>query len=322
MTSQRIIWSHWHEELWGFKPGEFAGTHEAFSQRVHPDDLPGINAEVARCVAARELFEREFRVVWPDGGTHWILGAGQFEFAADGQPRRMRGTVIEITARKLAEAERQQLLVQLLEAEDEERGRLARELHDTTAQHLAAARMNLARLSDATAALAPPVPQLLADSLALISQALHEIRTLTYLLHPPLLDELGLAGAAHDYAAGFAQRSGLRVSVDSGEFAGRLPPAMELALFRVMQESLGNVHRHSGSDCALIRLERDAEEVRMEIQDNGRGMPDGARVGVGLSGMRERLRQLGGRLEIESDAEGTTVLASLPLGEAREEINA
>jgi PAS domain S-box-containing protein len=322
MSSQRIIWSPSHEELWGFKPGEFAGTYDAFSQRVHPDDLPGVNAEVARCIAARKPFEHEFRVVWPDGRSHWILGTGQFEFTADGKPRRMRGTAIEITDRKRAEMERQQLLVQLLEAEDEERGRLARELHDTTAQHLAAARMNLTRLSDTATALTPPVPQLLADSLALISQALHEIRTLTYLLHPPLLEELGLAGAARDYAAGFAQRSGLRVSVDTGGFAGRLPPAMELALFRVIQESLGNVHRHSGSDCALIRLERDAEEVRMEIQDNGRGMTEGARAGVGLSGMRERLRQLGGRLEIESDAEGTTVLASLPLEEASEEINA
>ena len=317
MTSQRIVWSRWHEELWGFKPGEFPGTYEAFSQRVHPDDLPGINAEVTRCMAAHEPFVQEFRVLWPDGRVRWILGTGQFEFAADGQPRRMRGTVIEITDRKRAETERQQLLVQLLEAEDEERGRLARELHDTTAQHLAATKMNLTRLSDAAAVLPPPVPQLLADSLGLVSQALHEIRTLTYLLHPPLLEELGLAGAVRDYAAGFAQRSGLRASVDAEGFAGRLPPAMELALFRVVQESLGNVHRHSGSDCARIRLERDAEEVRLEIQDNGRGMPNGTQAGVGLAGMRERLRQLGGRLEIESDAEGTTVLASLPLNEVK-----
>jgi PAS domain S-box-containing protein len=314
MTSQRIVWSHWHEELWGFKPGEFAGTYEAFSQRVHPDDLPGVNAEVTRCMAAGEPFIREFRVVWPDGGTHWILGTGRFEFAPDGQPRRMLGTVIEISDRKRAETERQQLLVQLLEAEDEERGRLARELHDTTAQHLVATKMNLTRLSESGAALTPPGPQLVADSLGLLDRALHEIRTFTYLLHPPLLEALGLAGAVRDYSSGFAERSGVRTTVDAEGFTGRLPPAMELALFRVVQESLGNVHRHSGSDCARIRLERDAQEVRLEIQDNGRGMPADARAGVGLAGMRERLRQLGGRLEVGSDAEGTTVLASLPLG--------
>jgi PAS domain S-box-containing protein len=225
-------------------------------------------------------------------------------------------------ARKLAEAERGHLLEQLLESEDEERRRIARELHDTTAQHLAATKMNLTRLRAATGDWPAAQGQALNESLALIEKSVEEIRTLTYLLHPPLLDELGLAGAARDYAAGFAQRSGLRVSVDVEGFSGRLPATMELALFRVVQESLANVHRHSGSDCARIRLERDAEEVRLEIQDNGRGVPAGARAGVGLAGMRERLRQLGGGLEIESDAEGTTVLASLTLGEPGKEIGA
>lgn len=222
----------------------------------------------------------------------------------------------DITARKLAEADRGRLLEQLLESEDEERRRIARDLHDTTAQHLAATKMNLTRLRAANGKWHATEAQALEDSMALIEKSIQEIRTLTYLLHPPLLEELGLAGASRDYAAGFAQRSGVRVSVDVEGFAGRLPPALELALFRVVQESLGNVHRHSGSDTALIRLERDAEEVRLEIQDNGHGLSANARAGVGLTSMRERLQQLGGRLEIESDAEGTTVLASLPLDDA------
>jgi PAS domain S-box-containing protein len=103
VTRSRITWSRWHEELWGFAPGEFDGTYEAFEQRVHPDDLPGISAEVARCSATRERFSREFRVVWPDGSVHWIVGTGEFEFSADGQTMRMRGTVVETTARRLAE---------------------------------------------------------------------------------------------------------------------------------------------------------------------------------------------------------------------------
>ena len=121
VPNSRITWSRWHEELWGFRPGEFGGTYEAFSERVHPEDLPGINAEVARCIATREPFVGEFRVVWPDGGIHWIAARGEFTFGADGQALRMRGAVVEITARKRAEAmlkERDELLT--------ETGRLAK----------------------------------------------------------------------------------------------------------------------------------------------------------------------------------------------------
>jgi PAS domain S-box-containing protein len=108
----QITWSRWHEELWGFHPGEFGGTYAAFSQRVHPDDLPAVNAEVSRCLAARDRFSHEFRVVWPDDSVHWITGVGEFEFGPDGQPLRMRGAVIETTERKLAETERDRLLFQ------------------------------------------------------------------------------------------------------------------------------------------------------------------------------------------------------------------
>ena len=124
VSHDRIMWSRWHEEMWGFKPGEFGGTYEAFSERVHPDDLPGINAEVARCVAARERFSCEFRVVWPDGSVHWIAGNGEFEFSADGQPARMLGSVMDITERKQAEKE-------LLDANQ----RLARALSELQAKN-------------------------------------------------------------------------------------------------------------------------------------------------------------------------------------------
>jgi PAS domain S-box-containing protein len=233
---------------------------------------------------------------------------------ASGAVTRVAVFALDITDRKRAETERQQLLVQLLEAEDEERGRLARELHDSTAQHLAATKLNLTRLRDANSPSSSWEAECLSDSLALVEKSVQEIRTLTWLLHPPLLDELGLAGALRDYAAGFTQRSGVRVSVDAGNYSGRLLPAVELTLFRVAQECLVNVHRHSGSATALICLERDEEEVRLEIQDSGRGMTDNPPVGVGLRSMSERLRQLGGQLDIESDPEGTTVLASVPLG--------
>ena len=141
---------------------------------------------------------------------------------------------------------------------------------------------------------------------------------MSHLLHPPLLDELGLAGAVQDYAAGFAARSGIRASVHVAEDWPRLPREMELALFRVVQESLANVHRHSGSPTATIRLLCEDEALRVEVADAGRGLGDalssaGDRpLGVGIAGMKERLRQLGGELEMESGPGGTTVRAVLP----------
>jgi signal transduction histidine kinase len=202
-----------------------------------------------------------------------------------------------------------------------ERRRIARELHDTTAQHLAATKLNLDRLLHHTTPVNGEQNQILFDSLNLIEQAVQEIRTLTYVLHPPLLDELGLVGALRDYAAGIEKRSGIRISVDTEGYHGRLPHEIELVLFRVIQESLANVLRHSGSSTVLIRLERDDLEARLEVQDSGCGLPTEnaqpdtkllRRIGVGIAAMRERLRHVGGKLDIESDAEGVTVLANIP----------
>ncbi len=227
----------------------------------------------------------------------------------------------DVTERKLAEAERQRLLTELLRSEDEERRRIARELHDSTAQHLAAAKLNLLRLRSGEASLSAASAPLMDDTQDLLEQSLQELRTFSWWLHPPLLEELGLVDALHDYAGGFARRSLLRVEVNTSKFQGRLPLELEMALFRVAQESLTNVHRHSESATALIRLERDEHEVRLEVQDSGRGLPEGAQgagAGVGLRGMRERLRQFGGQLTIETDAQGTTILASLPMAAAKE----
>ncbi len=210
----------------------------------------------------------------------------------------------------------------LVAAQETERRRIARELHDSTAQWLAALAMNLAVLNGAAGELNPKASKLLADSLKILDQCSQEVRTLSYLLHPPSLDALGLAGAMEEYTDGFASRSGLQVKLDVPEDLPRLPREHELALFRFLQESLANVHRHSGSPTANIRLERDGHEVRLEVSDTGHGMKvtssNGAdearprRVGVGIAGMRERLRQLGGSLEIDSTAQGTTVRARVP----------
>jgi PAS domain S-box-containing protein len=225
----------------------------------------------------------------------------------------------DMTELKRAQHDVQDLTGRLLIAQDEERRRIARELHDGTVQTLAAAGLELARFEEDTAvqqvarATAREVTQL-------IDEAQSELRTLSYLLHPPLLDEVGLAPALRWYVDGFSKRSGIDVKALIAPAVGRAEAEKEMALFRVVQEALSNVHRHSSSKTAEIRLERRAERLVLTISDAGRGIvdaPAGKRdairtPGVGIAGMRARLKQLGGTLEIRSGSRGTTVIATLP----------
>jgi signal transduction histidine kinase len=218
-------------------------------------------------------------------------------------------------------AELQRLSQRLLKVQDEERRKVARDLHDSTGQTLAALRISISSL-EANFREDPATLALVADVAQLVDQAIEEIRTMSYLLHPPLLDEVGFACAAEWFIDGFAKRSGINVKADIANSCGRLPKKVEIALFRVLQESLTNVHRHSGASEANIRFQREAEAVILEIRDFGKGIPEerlrllhglSAETGVGLAGMRERLRELNGRLEIESDDCGTSMRATVPL---------
>src|SRR5664279_5578603 len=209
----------------------------------------------------------------------------------------------------------------LLKMQDEERRRVARDLHDCTGQTLTALKMSVAdlekRLQEGHC-----TSGVLCDINALADQALHEIRTTSFLLHPPLLDEAGFSAAAQWYVEGFAQRSGIKARLDFATEFERLPIAIETALFRVLQESLTNVHRHSGASEVEVRFLRKADAVILEVRDYGRGIPQGlvsrsggsARdSGVGLSGMCERLNELKGDLEITSADPGTRLRAIVPL---------
>jgi len=200
-----------------------------------------------------------------------------------------------------------------LTLEDDERRRLARELHDTTAQSLAALCMNLSVVREATDTLNPRARAALDESVTLAKESLHEIRTVSYLLHPPGLDELGLASALSGYIGGFIQRSGIRVEVDVPPDLGRLPQAVETTVFRLVQECLTNIHRHSGSSTARVRLVRKPSNLVLEVEDAGRGIRGNAPSGVGIASMRERVQQLDGWLEIASNPGGTTVRATIPL---------
>ena len=229
---------------------------------------------------------------------------------------RITGAVVvneDISARKTAERDLNDsynqlrtLTGRLMRAQDDERRRIAQMLHETTAQDLAALKMLLARLNRTADRLSDGERSDLAESIALAEQSMTEIRTMSYLLHPPFLDETGLLSALRWYAAGFAKRSGITVDLDLPESVERLPLDTETALFRIVQESLINIHRHAESETACIRLRREATTLVLEIEDRGHGIPNasqhimsrGGNVGVGIAGMGERIEQIGGRLEI------------------------
>ena len=231
-------------------------------------------------------------------------------------------------ALRVSELSLRQLSARLLKLQDEERRRIARDLHDTTGQKIAVLSMTLDRLAKLVDTRKVDVKDALAESRDVVGKIGEEIRTLSYLLHPPLLDECGLASAVLWYAEGFKKRSGIHLSVSIDEDLVRLTTDAETALFRVLQESLTNVHRYSGSPSAEIRIFQSASTVHLEIVDHGKGVKAGTErpafagaptLGVGIPGMRERIRQLGGQLEVEISNEGTRVHASLPVQASAEE---
>jgi len=209
----------------------------------------------------------------------------------------------------------------LQQMRDQERRSIARELHDSVGQLLAALNMNLQSLQDRTGVLETAAARAVADSNQLVQQISQEVRTISYLLHPPLLDIAGLASAIRWYADGFSERSRLQVEVDISEKFPRLSDEVEIAIFRMVQECLTNIHRHSGSRTAKIVIRQEQDRLRVRVEDAGKGIPlekrfdltSNIRTGVGFRGMRERLGQLGGDLDIHSDDRGTVVAATLPL---------
>jgi PAS domain S-box-containing protein len=260
-------------------------------------------SKIARDVTQRKRIERELRE-----------SEDRYRTLADALDTQVQFRTRELERRN---SELRELSGRLMESQEVERRHIARELHDSAGQTLAALGMNLAQLAQ-DAKNNPAQAKGIADAESLVQHLSREIRTTSYLLHPPLLDESGLASALNWYVQGLKERSGLDVDLRIPGNFDRLPADLELVIFRIVQESLTNVHRHSGSKSASIRVAREADKISVEVQDQGRGMPpeklaeiQSQGSGVGISGMRERLRHFGGELVVESNGTGTKIVATL-----------
>jgi len=228
---------------------------------------------------------------------------------------------MQVIAQRKAEECLRELTAQTLKLQDEQSRRIARELHDSAGQYLAAIQMNLSVLERDSSSLTTSQANRISDSIEMVSRCTSEIRTMSYLLHPPLLDEMGLPAALAAYSDGFAHRSGIRVQLDIAKDFKRLPTDSETGIFRIVQQSLANIHRHSGSRVAKVAIRQDAEEITLMISDEGGGIApevledinSGAGlVGVGMAGMRERTRIMKGHFHVSSSSRGTTIEIRLP----------
>lgn len=342
------------QEIFGFDPEETRkGAHlEKWLANVHEDDRAMVLQRMKESESSGSM-DFEYRYRHPQRGLRWLYTKGQlrpdaYSETGGGTPapaKKAYGVVLDITDRKHAEAELKlvhdelearvnqrtaelrsaeaglrMLSGRLMQLQDEERRRIARELHDSSGQALAALSMCLSMVERDKAKLSERASRNLSDATRLVRELSQELRTMSHLLHPPLLDEAGLESALRWFVEGFAQRSGIEVDLDLAPDLGRLPKEMEIAVFRIVQESLANVHRHSGSKTAEVRVARGPQKVTLEIRDQGRGLAaDGKPAsvptlpGVGIQGMRERVRQLGGNFEIQSGEGQTLVRAEIPL---------
>jgi PAS domain S-box-containing protein len=340
-TGRVVSWNQGAERIKGYKANEIIGQHFSrfYPKEAQESKWPDRELEIA---GKEGRFSDEGLRVRKDGSTFWahvVITAlcdetgglrGFSKVTRDLTERRtleersrqlnreLRARVTDLTeSQRLVELrtlELQKLSAELLRVQDEERRRMARTLHDDLGQELTALKIALDVLSHEE----PGANQNLAQPIELVDRCLNKVRSMSYLLHPPLLDESGLLAALHWYLEGIKARTGLQILFDyNPRLFPRLPRDVETAVFRVIQESLTNIYRHSGSQDARIEVEQDSDRVKVRIRDFGKGIPDqsqfGFNSGVGISGMRERVKQLNGDLRISRAEPGTLVEASVPM---------
>ena len=316
------VWSENLCRILAIDPRESPVALERLWPGAHPDDVARVQRDLECAFAHGQPFEHDVRFTLPDGRERALHVRGVPIRDAEERVVRVIGVTHDITDRRETEEGLRRISQQLLTLRDEEQRRMARDLHETAAQSMAALKMALGRLSETLPKQDKRNRKLLRTSRKLANEAIQQIRTVSYLLHPLLLEEGGLGPALRCFASGFDERSGIRVKLNVAEEFDRLPNETETAIFRVIQEALTNVHRHSKSRTAIIRLERANGKIRVEVRDEGVGMalPSAATgwnspLGIGIAGMRERAKQLSGAFEIQSKpGHGTTIRLELPVG--------
>jgi PAS domain S-box-containing protein len=296
-----------------------------FVDVTHPDDVALDRSLYREIVEGKvDRYQIKKRYIRKDGTLRWARltvsafrnESAQFQYSV--------AMVEDITQQELAERSLRQLSSRMMRIQEEEQRRVAREVHDSTSQEMTALTLNLGALRLTEEALSPKTRKRITECLALAKRVAREIRTFSYLLHPPMLNELGLWSALTLFIQEFKDRSGLRVNLwIASELEGsQLDPSQEMALFRFVQEAMANIHRHSGSKTVAVEIQLQGDMIRASVADTGRGIParilrelqasDGHLGGVGVRGMKERIGHLGGHLDIQSDSRGTTVIAVVP----------
>ena len=322
-------WNSGGERIKGYRKSEIIGRHFSVFYTEEERRLGKPEQQLKRAIELGRVEQEGWRVR-KDGSRFWANVTLTAIRGPEGELIGFGKVTRDFTERRklqkrLAESEGalRELSLHLLQTQDEERRRIGRDLHDSLGQYLAALKMKLEM-----AAKRAPTDTDLAESIRLTDDSIQEVRTLSYLLYPPLLEESGLSSAVRWYLDGFGARSQIDVSFEGDPDVPRMPRDLELAMFRILQEALTNVHRHANSPSAQIRLFVRGEKVVLEVQDEGKGLPselleqDGYErsLGIGLRGMSERMHQLGGQLELTSEPnQGTTVTAIAPLEHPRSE---
>jgi PAS domain S-box-containing protein len=325
LETSEVTWSDHRYRLAGMHPrASAAPTLDGYWQLVHPADRERVRMETLRSISEARPLDLEARFVLADGQVRIVRTRAAPTVDPQGRTIRLTGMSQDITEETRIREDLHRLSQELLRTQDSERRQLARDLHESAGQTLAAQKMALMNLEDALPEGNEEALRLLEIVRGLAEDAVREIRVLSHLLHPPLLDELGLISALQWYVRGFAERSGIQAIFEVPQDFQRLPQAIETTIFRIVQEALTNVHRYSGSRTAVVRLNAEAGRIHIEIADDGCGLPvisrEGSKVirfGVGIAGMRERVLQLNGKFEIEgTPGRGTTVRVELPIDAA------
>jgi signal transduction histidine kinase/ABC-type uncharacterized transport system substrate-binding protein len=315
LKSDRNGWFGDLQTVFGVPLDSHSGPGDEFGRKVHPEDRERILKEVAVARENRKSFVAEFRVIRTDRIVRWISARGKFYYGRNGDAERMLGMAVDITDRKQVEEDLASLSGRLISAQEEERKRIAREIHDDYSQHLALLAMDLENLDEEIED--PSANERLHEIWNGIGEVGADLHSLSHRLHSSTLDTLGLVAGAKAFCTEFAEQQGIRVDFAAENVPRDVPADRALCLFRIVQEGLRNIKRHSGADRAEVRLECSGEKLHLSVADRGRGFDvnnRSPRPGIGIHSMEERLRLLGGQLSITSQAMGGTKIdAWLPL---------